>query len=105
MTHVAPELCREQGFVAGLALRPNGYTAARQSEREQRELLLQLTDMLRVAMAGNLRSVQLQDRTGKTVRGAPMLEAPPGSEHNCWIKRTVLCAPMRSVSNMAIRSA
>ena len=35
-----------------------------------RALLLELTDMLRVAMAGNLRGFRLQDRTGKTVKGA-----------------------------------
>ena len=60
---------REQGFVNGLALQPNGYTAARQGERQQREQLLELTDMLRVALAGNLRGAELQDRTGKTVKG------------------------------------
>jgi hypothetical protein len=55
--------------VNGLALQPNAYTAARQSEAQQRELLLELTDMLRVSVAGNLRSLELEDRTGRKVRG------------------------------------
>ena len=57
----------------GLALQPNGYTAARQGEAEQRELLLELIDMLRVSVAGNLRNIELEDRTGQKVRGAAQL--------------------------------
>jgi len=93
VTHVAPELCREQGFVDGLALQPNGFTAKRQSEREQRELLLELTDMLRVAMAGNLRSVPLQDRTGKTVKGAPT--SPRSVTASKHLLDQTLCAQRR----------
>ena len=68
----------------GLALQPNAYMAARQSEAQQRELLMELTDMLRVSMAGNLRSLELEDRTGRKVRGEAGLnpDANPETSHS-----------------------
>ena len=65
--------CSEQGFVNGLALQPNSYMAGRMDPEAQRKLLLEQTDMLRVALAGNLRSVELEDHTGRRVKGAPLI--------------------------------
>lgn len=61
--------CREQGFVNGLALQPNSYMAANLTPEAQRKLLLEHTDMLRISLAGNLRSIQLEDHTGRHVTG------------------------------------
>lgn len=53
----------------GLALQPNSYMAAHVDLEAQRKLLLEHTDMLRVSLAGNLRSIQLEDHTGRQVFG------------------------------------
>ena len=53
----------------GLALQPNSYMAATMTAEAQRKLLLEHTDMLRVSLAGNLRSIQLEDHTGRQVTG------------------------------------
>lgn len=62
--------CREQGFVNGLALQPNAHMTAALPPPDQRELLGRLTDAALVSLAGNLRSFQLEDHTGRTVCGA-----------------------------------
>jgi hypothetical protein len=62
--------CREQGFVNGLALQPNAYVTAALPPLDQRELLGRLTDAALVSLAGNLRSFELEDHTGRVVAGA-----------------------------------
>lgn len=61
----------------GLALQPNSYMAATMTPEAQRKLLLEHTDMLRVSLAGNLRSFQLEDHMGRQVTGTLWISLLP----------------------------
>jgi pullulanase-type alpha-1,6-glucosidase len=58
----------EQGFLTGLHDDPNSSTSG--TPGEQLERLLTYADRIRVGLAGNLASVQLEDRLGQVVTGA-----------------------------------
>lgn len=57
----------------GLALQPNGYMREHVTAEAQRKLLLEHTDMLRVSLAGNLRSFPLEEHTGRQVTGVALI--------------------------------
>jgi hypothetical protein len=56
--------------VNGLALQPNAYMTGALPPPDQGELLGRLTDAALVSLAGNLRSFELEDHTGRIVAGA-----------------------------------
>jgi pullulanase-type alpha-1,6-glucosidase len=60
---------RDQGYATGLWLDPNG---APQNQAQTRDRLLQLADLVRLGLAGNLAGFQLVDRTGATVPGSAL---------------------------------
>lgn len=53
----------------GLALQPNAHMTAELPPPDQRALLGRLTDAALVSLAGNLRSFELEDHTGRVVKG------------------------------------
>lgn len=72
----------------GLALQPNGYMREHVTAEAQRKLLLEHTDMLRVSLAGNLRSFPLEDHTGRQVTGVALIRTEIAKPKNlcCVLK-------------------
>jgi pullulanase len=62
------EDARVQGFGSGLATTPNGVE--QRTPEQQRDRLLDLADLVRIGLAGNLADYSFTDRRGVTVRGA-----------------------------------
>ena len=50
-----------QGWVNGLSTASNQYMQKEMSEQDQKELLLQYSDQLRLSMAGNLENYEMED--------------------------------------------
>lgn len=64
---------KAQGVVTGLLTDSNAYTMDDMNHDGQRGLLLELTDLLRLGLAGNLREYVLHDRMGGHKRGVEVL--------------------------------
>ncbi|KAK9832555.1 hypothetical protein WJX81_008597 [Elliptochloris bilobata] len=64
---------RYQGFATGLATAPNAFTQADMTPEQQRTLLAEYTDLLRLSLAGNLRDYELLDVRGQAMPGRRVL--------------------------------
>lgn len=64
---------REQGFATGLFTASSAYTSRRQKAAEQRSVLLQQADWVRLGLAGNLRDFVFQDCFGNAVPASAVI--------------------------------
>ncbi|KAK9823625.1 hypothetical protein WJX72_004323 [[Myrmecia] bisecta] len=78
-----------QGFATGLLAQPNAFTLAESSPEEQRRLLLDYTDLLRLSLAGNLKDYQLQDAQGRIVKGVQQFYGSSPAAYACQPEETV----------------
>jgi pullulanase-type alpha-1,6-glucosidase len=62
---------QKQGFINGLYYDPNGTDQG--SEEQQLARLLELTDHIRVSLAGNLEAFSFESATGETITGREVL--------------------------------
>ncbi|KAK9797016.1 hypothetical protein WJX73_006576 [Symbiochloris irregularis] len=58
-----------QGFASGLATQPSAFTKDGMSREKQLQLLLEYTDLIKLGLAGNLRSYEIQDAKGSSKKG------------------------------------
>jgi hypothetical protein len=78
--------------VNGLFLEPNSFMAGALPLEEQRRLLLEQLDLIRLSLAANLRSYQLVSADGKVVPGVAWPAPPPLSR-----RATVPLGPLQGL--------
>ncbi len=63
---------REQGFATGLFTDPSRFTSQQQTLQAQKAALLNQSDWIRAALAGNMRDFTFTDSSGQTVRASQL---------------------------------
>lgn len=75
-----------QGWVNGLATRPNNFMKGEMAPQEQKEQLMEYSDLLKLGLAGNLKHYTITDRTGQEKQGKQVMygQQPAGYALNPW---------------------